>query len=205
MFLQKQHREELKHRRVLDAEEQALADTEVQKCPHPLEDHCPHLFNPVSGEIAPDDVNVADLIVICDRMGRKYIAGLPGGFYEPISSPIKTMEVVKKKNVSNKTRPVIDLENIFLRLLMIGQQRQMELRPLFSHELCAVPPSLTDEHGCLYKGSKSGVVKHLGVPEVSPAGADIVIVDVSQLFYQSVCPYGSSITDLVASIQGRLS
>ena len=58
----------------------------------------------------------------------------------------------------------------------------MELEPLFAYELCAVPPALIDEHGCLRKSSKSGLMKHLSVLDASPAIADVVIVDVSQPF-----------------------
>ena len=37
-FAQKQHKEEQRHRRVLDADDRALVDKEVAKHPHPLED-----------------------------------------------------------------------------------------------------------------------------------------------------------------------
>ena len=47
---QKQHKEEQQHRRVMDAQDRALIDAEVEKYPHPLEDHRPHLYNPVTGE-----------------------------------------------------------------------------------------------------------------------------------------------------------
>ena len=121
---------------------------------------------------------------------------------EPISSPIKTMSILKKQVKVNKVRPVIDLENMFLRLLMIGYQRQMELGPLFAYELCSVPASLINEHGCLCKGNKSIVIKHLSMLEVSPAAPDIIIVDVAQLFYHIVWPHGGSFSGLVASIRG---
>jgi hypothetical protein len=202
---QRQHKEEMKHRRVLDAHDRGLIDAEVQKYPHPLEDQRPHLFNPVTGQIAPSAVNVADSIVIGDKMESKYIASLPDGFYNHISSPIKTMSVLKKQAKGSKVRPVIDLENVFLRLLMIGQRRKMELRPLFVYELCSVPSSLIVEHSCLCKASKSGLVKRIGVLEIKPTAADIVIVDVSQLFYRIVWTHGGIPSDLIASIQGRLS
>ena len=88
---------------------------------------------------------------------------------------------------------------------MIGQQRQVELGPLFAYELCAVPAALIDENGCLRKGNKSGLVKRLGVVEISPKSADTVIVDVSQLFYHIVWSHGGSPSDLIASIQSCLS
>ena len=68
----------------------------------------------------------------------------------PLHVPrIKTMEVVMKQDKGNRGNPLIDLEDICLRLFMIGQRRQMELRPLFNYDLCAVPPSLVDEYSCL--------------------------------------------------------
>ena len=69
------------------------------------------------------------------------------------------MDVDKKQNKGNDGRPTIDLENIFLRLLVIGPPRQMELEPLFAYELCSGPPSLIGEQGCLCKGNKSGLMK----------------------------------------------
>ena len=119
-------------------------------------------------------------------MQSKYIASLPDGFYDSISSPVKTMDILKTHAKDSKVMPVIDLQNIFLRLLLIGQRRGMELEPLFSYELCAVPPALIDEQGCLRKSSKSGLTERLSVSDASPTIADVVIVDVSQLFYHSV-------------------
>ena len=69
-------------------------------------------------------------------MESKYRASLPNGFFNTISSPIKTMSAPKSNVKSNKAKSVIDLQNIFIRL-MIGQRRKMELEPLFDYELCA--------------------------------------------------------------------
>ncbi len=80
----------------------------------------------------------------------------------------------------------------------------MELGPLFAYELCAVPSSLINELGCLRKSNKLGLVKHLGVLETSPIAPDILIVDVSQLFYHIVWPHGGSPSDLIASIKSHL-
>ena len=114
------------------------------------------------------------------------------------------MDVDKKQNKGNDGRPTIDLENIFLRLLMIGQWRQMELEPLFAYELCSVPPSFIDEQGCLRKGNKSGLVKRLGVLETSQEAPEMVIVDGQQLFYRIVWQRGGSPSYLIASMQARL-
>ena len=183
---QKQHKEELPHRRIIDAADRCLIAVAVAKYPHPLEHQRPHLYNQVKGLIATSDVNVADSMVIGDKMESKYIASLPDKIttslpYNSISSPINTMNILKAHAKDTKVLPVIDLQNIFLRLLMIGQGRGMELEPLFAYELCAVPPALIDEHGCLRKSSKSAVMKRLGVLDASPAIADVVIVNVDNV------------------------
>ena len=117
-----------------------------------------HLYNPVTGQIAPEYVNVGDSLLIGERMAECYSASLPGGFYAPISCPIKTMsDAMKSKR--NPDKPAIDLEYVFIRLMMIGQRRQLELGPLFDYELSAVPAALIDEQGCLRKGNRSALVK----------------------------------------------
>ena len=82
-----------------------------------------HLYNPVTGQIAPEYVNVADSLLIGERMAECYSASLPGGFYAPISCPIKTMsDAMKSKR--NPDEPAIDLEYAFVRLMTIGQRRE---------------------------------------------------------------------------------
>ena len=108
---QKQHKEELKPRRVLDAHDRSLINAVIEKYPHPLGDNRPYLYNPVSGQIASIEVNVTDSIAIRMKMESDYIASLPEGFYNTVSSPIKTMCVVKGKVRENKSKPVMDIEN----------------------------------------------------------------------------------------------
>ena len=92
------------------------------------------MCNPIICQIDPANVKVADLIMIGENMESYYIAIIPDGFYKAIRNPIKTMCVLKQHIKSSKAKPVVDLENIFLRLLMIGQQQQVELGPLFAYE-----------------------------------------------------------------------
>ncbi len=95
------------------------------------------------------------------------------------------MNFLKKQIKGNKLKPMTTL-SIFLWLLMIGEWRQMELGPLFAYELCAVPSSLINGYGCIRKDNKNGLMKCLGVLQVLPPPADIVIVDFSQLCYHIV-------------------
>ena len=54
-------------------------------------------IRPVICQIAPAEVNVVNSIEIRQKMERKYIASLPNRFYNSISSPSKTMSVLKKQ------------------------------------------------------------------------------------------------------------
>ncbi len=104
----------------------------------------------------------------------------------------------------NNGKTEVDLESICLRLLMIGQKRQVDLEQLFAYELGAVSCALIDGFGCLRKSSKSALAKRLGDVNISTRAASTVIVDVSQLFYHMVWPNGGSPADLISSIQARL-
>ena len=115
------------------------------------------------------------------------------------------MSLLKKQIKGKSVRSFIDLESIFLYLLIIRQQQEIKREHLFAYELCAVPSSLIDEHGCLRKGSKPDLVKRLGVPETLPATPDTIILDVLQLFYHIVWPNGGSPSGLISSIKARTS
>ena len=93
-FGEKSAPKELKHRRVLDTYDRGVIDAEVEKYHHPLENHHPHLYNPVTGQIALTNVNVAESIVIGENMESEYIACLPDELYNPNSTHIKTMSVL---------------------------------------------------------------------------------------------------------------
>ena len=95
-----------------------------------------------------------------------------------------------KRGVNIGDMVVFDLEYIFLRLLVVGQQGEMELLPIFRYELCAVPPSLMDEYGCLWRGNNAILVRKLGVKHHKPPRPVVITVDAQQLLYHVVWPCG---------------
>ena len=155
---QKQHKEEFEHRHIWMHMIGILFMQKLRNILTLWKTIVPIL----TGQIAQINVNVADSILIGEKMEREYIASLPNGFFNPISGPITTMSVSKKQVKDKQFRLVIDLESIFLRLLMISQQRQMEIEPLFACELCAVPPTLIDEHRRLRKATSQTLSNVLG-------------------------------------------
>ena len=77
---------------------------------------------------------------------------------------------------------VFDLESRFLRLLLVGQQREMELL-----------------------GNKAVFKHRLGVKQCHLQHPDVVIVDVQQLLYHVVWPCGGSVGVLAESLKARLA
>ena len=100
---------------------------------------------------------------------------------------------------------VFDTESIFLRIMMVGQQRHLQLAPIFSYQLCAVPPTLADEFGCLRRGNKAALMNRLGIKLAWPRSPDVVIDDGQQLLYHVTWPCGGDPSVLVASMKARLA
>ena len=88
-----------------------------------------------------------------------------------------------KKVVIVNGKPIFDIETLFARLLVVGQQHGMEVTNIFQYELSPVPPSLIDDFGCLRKVDKTVLVKCLGVPVNSAPAPEVVLVDASQMLY----------------------
>ena len=108
------------------------------------------------------------------------------------------MELLKKA-VTVKGKAVYDVETLCSRLLVVGQQRNIDMADVFKSELSPVPPSLINEYGCLRKGDKAVRVKSLGVSVMNPSDPEVVLVDDGQLLYQVVWPVSGTTADLPAS------
>ena len=89
------------------------------------------------------------------------------------------MQEMKKVVVNNQA--IFEIETLFCRLLVVGQQRGMEVTDIFQYEPSHVLPSLIDELGCLRKGGKTALVKRLGGTVNSAPAPDMVLVDASQI------------------------
>ena len=121
-----------------------------------------------------------------------------------ISSQMKMMEYLKRgMKVGDKTG--FDLDIIFLRLIMVGQKRQLQLASIFQCEFCTNPPSLMNEYGCLRKGNESLLANDPGLKQVSVPAPHIVIVDMQQMRYHIVCPYGGDASYLSENMKRCLT
>ena len=111
------------------------------------------LYNIVSGQVASTKVNIQDAFHIGITQSEKFAALLPGVFHGKIERKGKTMQEMKKVVVNDKA--IFDIDTLFCRLLVVGQQRGVEVTYIYQYEPSHVLPSLINELGCLRKGDKN--------------------------------------------------
>ena len=175
---QTKHKEEGNKPRKLDFDDRENIYSELAKRSHPLTVQSEVLCNIVYGQVAPADVNVDEAVDISHFISHQLAEWLS----RKISNQVKAMEQLKRGiKVGGKT--IFDLETIFIRLLVVGKHRQLQLTTIFQYELRAVLPSLVDEYGCLRKGNNSVLCNRLGVVQVDPSTPYVVIVDMQQMLY----------------------
>ena len=141
--------------------------------------------------MAPDTVNVQNALAIGSEQSRQFSASLSSEFHKTIKKKVKTMELLKAVTV--KGNAIYDVVRLFSRLLVVGQQRCIDIADVFQFEMSPVPPALIDEYGCLRKGDKAVLVKSLSVSVTTPCTPDVVLVDAGQPLYHVVWPvYGTT-------------
>ena len=94
---------------------------------------------------------------------------------------------------------------LFSQLLVVGQQRSVDIADVLQFELSSVPPALIDEYGCLRKGDKAVLVKSLSVSVTTPCAPDVVLVDAVQLLCHVVWPVSLTTGELAARFGTRLA
>ena len=115
------HKEEGIKRRKVDTDDRRRISDELDKCYYRLGIENDVLYNIVNGKVAPAVVNVSDALALGALMVTDFRKSLPAGFHAKLSSPVKTMEKLKHR-IKIGDQVVFDLESIFLRLLLVGQQ-----------------------------------------------------------------------------------
>jgi hypothetical protein len=105
-----------------------------------------------------------------------FSASLSSDFHKTIKKNVKTMQSLKK-TVNINEKAVYDIETLFSCLLIVGQQRHIDIADVLHYEMSPVPPALIDEYGCLRKGDKAVLIKSLHVKVNTERAPDVVLVD----------------------------
>ena len=138
--------EEGVNRRKRDAADRNLILHEFKKHINPFVDLSLELINIVNRKVDDDSINVADTVNIGEEITRNFVNSLPECFHKAISGEIKTMDTMKR-GIKVGGAMIYDMEALFNRLVIVGQNRNTSLVSVFEYEICAVPSSILDEFG----------------------------------------------------------
>ena len=96
--------------------------------------------------MAPDTVNVQNALAIGSERSRQFSDLLSSEFHKTIKKKVKTMKLLKK-TVTVKGKAIYDVVTLFSRLLVVRQQRSVDIADVFQFELSPIPPALIIEEG----------------------------------------------------------
>ena len=99
-------------------------------------------------------------------MAVEFMSKLPTGFQEPLKKRVVTLEAMNKVKLGDTNAHV--MEKLDVHLLLVSQNRGIELCELFSYELYPMPSSLFYGYGDMRKGNKAILVNKLVVIATAP-------------------------------------
>ncbi len=116
----------------------------------------------MNGQIGGSNVNVQHAVELVTDMLHSFYNDMPSGFYDSIRKRVTLMETAKK-GVTVGDGTVFDMEKLYGRMLVVSQQRHIDMCLVFSFELAPHPLSLFDEYGDMRKDTKATHVAKLAV------------------------------------------
>ena len=165
---------------------------ELKQHTHPFKGTADVPMNIVNGRLASDQVNVMDTVTIGKEMVNEFERELPSGFYKPLKKKVITLETIKKGvEIGDKT--VYDMENLYGCMLVVSQQRKLDLEKVFAYELAPMPFSLFDEFDEMCNGNKAVLVSQRAIftPSFQP---DVTIIDGNAKLYYVTWPKSGTVS-----------
>ena len=147
------------------------------------------LMNLASGIVLPADL--AEALVSCTNKGREHMTTFIEkrintntiSFWDPISKvKVKTYETtVKKVQLKAADEHLITVKSdrdLFGRLMIVANAREVNIREVLSYEISPVPCSLAHNDGSLRKATKSDLASALEDGINSPARLPVLVSSV---------------------------
>ena len=105
---------------------------------------------------------------------------------------VTTMQVIKT-GIAVGSKTVYDLKTLYSRLLILSQQRSIDLNHIFSYELSPLPFSLFDEYGDMKKGVKASLMTKLTVYTIAATPSNVEVIDGNAMLYHVNWPKAATI------------
>lgn len=139
---------------------------------NPFQQQNKNILNIITGVVASDDISTSLLSAKShgEQLMKEFVVSRLDtdaiGFFQPISKvKSKTFSLLNKKSfvkLKDKNVALSAERNLFGRLVVISQKRNISVSDLFQYELSAVPWSLAKSDGSLAKCQKSLMLDELG-------------------------------------------
>ncbi|KAK1902398.1 ATP-dependent 6-phosphofructokinase [Dissostichus eleginoides] len=130
----------------------------------------------------------------------------PEGFYNTISSKVKTMATTTKSITIGDSK-MYDLNVIYSRTIaLFFSDREVDVKDVLAYELAPVPTAMFTEDGMQICKAKSTLKKSLQV-EVSRRNAgdeDVTVIDGSALLWTIHWPADGTVADFIDNVKTRL-
>ncbi|KAK1892150.1 Protein telomere ends associated [Dissostichus eleginoides] len=130
----------------------------------------------------------------------------PEGFYNTISSKVKTMATTTK-SIKIGDSKMYDLNVIYSRTIaLFSSDRDVDMKDVLAYELAPVPTAMFTEDGMRICKAKSTLKKSLQV-EVSrrnAGDADVTVIDGSALLWTIHWPADGTVADFIDNVKTRL-
>ena len=170
------------------------------------------LHNIVTGQIAPDSVNVDDAVAIGVRMMNQFRTSWPEGFHQIISSKEVVLFNTKQRHILIEGKKVFDPNLVYTRAMgLLLSKRDLNFNDIMSHECSPLPASMFDEEGKMrIPCSKSTLMTKLKV-EVNPRSVfknpnRALVVDASALVWTLKWPVAGKprVMDLINEMNNTI-
>ena len=195
------HKEEMSARKKSDAKDRENIREKLQSCIDPLDpdDHPTDIINIVSGQIAPESVNVDNSVSIGEKQMKIYEANWPESFYSSIAKQVVTM-AEKKRRTRIGSNATYDTSLIFTRVMCLMASRDVDVKDVFRHELAPIPTSLFTDSGDMRLTKTKSILKRKLQVEKSGRTLqkpDAVVIDGCAILWIIHWPSHGTVQDFV--------
>ena len=154
----------------------------------------------MSGRISPDEVNVDRALEIGETTMKTFELSWPTGFNAPISTEVKTMQLMKK-HVGVGAIKVYDTNVIYSRIIGLqASGREVDIDDVLKYELAPIPMAMFDSSGDMRVAKTNSTLKRQLQVETSNRITDqdnCLIIDGSAMLWVIPWPTHGKVQDYV--------
>ena len=199
----KRHKEEMKSRIVADKKDKETIRAKLAQSIDPLDptQHPKNLVNIVTGNIAPESVNVDNSVQVGSSQMKEIEQSWPENFHGTISKKNETMATLKK-HIKVSDGKVFDTNLIYTRVIGLqASSREIDINHILNHELAPVPTSMFEDSGDMrIRKTKSLLQVEVSTRHTS-SQISCLVIDGSAVLYTIHWPANGTVGDFICNFR----